>query len=205
MFYEPPQGHGLPYNPFKAIVAPRPIGWMSTVDVHGRPNLAPYSFFNALCSKPDMIGFTSEGYKHTARNARETGEFVYNLATMALVDAMSETSADLEDGVSEFEFAGLTPAPCRVVGVPRVAESPASLECRLVHFMELNDLHGRPTDRYLLVGQVVGVHIDERYINNGRFDLVAAGTVTRCGYHDYATVERLFELLRPSEREAAGK
>ncbi|NYT74990.1 flavin reductase family protein [Halomonas sp. QX-2] len=200
MFYEPSAGHGLAYDPFKAIIAPRPIGWISTLTDEGVPNLAPYSFFNAMSSRPPMVGFTSEGMKDSPRNAQATREFVYNLATMPLSQAMSESSASLPHGENEFDYAGLEMAPSRLVKPPRVARAPAALECRTVHYSELLDLDGKPTDRYLVIGQVVGVYINEEYIRDGRFDTVAAQSLARCGYRDYAVVERVFELLRPDER-----
>ncbi|UEM24488.1 flavin reductase family protein (plasmid) [Skermanella mucosa] len=199
MFYQSKDGPGLPYDPFKAIVAPRPIGWISTTDREGRPNVAPYSFFNAMASRPNMVGFTSEGLKHSMRNARDTREFVFNLVTLPLVDAMNKTSSEVPDGESEFEFAGLEMAPSTLVKPPRVAASPAALECRLVHFTEFHDIAGQPTDRYLAVGQVVGVHIDDHFIRDGRFDIVRAQTIARCGYRDYAVVSEVFELLRPTD------
>src|SRR5690348_1482099 len=158
MFYEPRLGHGLPHDPFKAIIAPRPIGWISTVDAEGRTNLAPYSFFNAVHSRPPMLAFTSESMKHSAANAIETGEFVFNLCTRPLFEAMNISSGLLASGYSEFEAAGLVPAPSRLVKAPRVAASPASLECRLVHSMRLHDVDGKPLEGWLIIGQVVGVH-----------------------------------------------
>ncbi|MCE8021965.1 flavin reductase family protein [Halomonas sp. MCCC 1A11036] len=199
MFYEPQAGHGLPHDPFKAIVAPRPIGWISTMDEEGRLNLAPYSFFNALSSRPPMVGFSSEGMKDTPRNARATREFVFNLATLPLARAMNDSAAALPPGESEFEFAGLEFAPSGKVRPPRVAGSPAALECRVVDCLELRDLEGRELDRHLIVGQVVGVHIDDAFLREGRFDTVAAQTLARCGYRDYAAVREVFELLRPGE------
>jgi flavin reductase (DIM6/NTAB) family NADH-FMN oxidoreductase RutF len=199
LFYDTHNGHGLPWDPFKAIIAPRPIGWISTVDKNGRANLAPYSFFNAMASRPNMIGFTSEGLKHSPRNARDTGEFVFNLATLPLMEAMNKSSTELEDGVNEFDFAGLAMAPSTHVIAPRVAASPAALECKVVHFVEFDDIDGKATDRFLVVGQVVGVHIDENFISDGRFDAVKAQTIARCGYRDYALVSELFELLRPTD------
>lgn len=199
MFYEPRNGHRLPWDPFKAIVAPRPIGWISTLDAAGRANLAPYSYFAIVHNAPPMIAFGSEGLKHSAANARATGEFVFSLATRALFDAMNASSADQAEGVSEFEAAGIAPAPSRMVRPPRVAASPAALECRVVHAMELHDQDGRPSNGFLTIGQVVGVHIDERCLRDGRFDMVAAGTIARCGYRDYAEVTGLFEALRPTD------
>ena len=125
-FYEPKDGHRLPHDPFKAIVAPRPIGWISTVDAEGRPNLAPYSFFNAFCDSPPVVGFSSGGRKNTQRNVEETGEFVVNLATRRQAEAMNRTSAALPHGVNKFEAAGLRAAPSRPVRPPRVADAPAA-------------------------------------------------------------------------------
>jgi flavin reductase (DIM6/NTAB) family NADH-FMN oxidoreductase RutF len=199
MFYEPRLGHGLPHDPFKAIVAPRPIGWISTVDAQGRPNLAPYSFFNAALSRPPMLMFTTETMKHSAANAIATGEFVFNLCPRALFDAMNVSSGLLPEGESEFAAAGLDEAPCRVVKPPRVAASPAALECRVVHSMRLNDVEGRPLEGWIVIGQVVGVHIDDAYLRDGRFDTLAAQPVARCGYRDYSAVEGMFEALRPTD------
>jgi flavin reductase (DIM6/NTAB) family NADH-FMN oxidoreductase RutF len=198
-FYEPQNGHGLPHDPFKAIVAPRPIGWISTVDAGGRPNLAPYSFFNAFCEGPPIVGFSSGGRKDSQRNAEATGEFVVNLATRRQAEAMNLTSAAFPPGVSEFEVAGLAAASSRLVRPPRVAGAPAALECKLLLALPLNDLDGRPTSCTLVLGQVVGVHIEAAFLKGGLFDLVAAGTIARCGYRgDYAQVTSLFEMLRPT-------
>jgi len=197
-FYDPAEGHRLPHDPFKAIIAPRPIGWISTVDKDGRGNLAPYSFFNAFCSSPPIIGFSSEGFKDSARNISETEEFVFNLATKPLAEQMSKTGAAVPPGVDEMVLAGLTPAPCRVVRASRIAESPAALECRLLDIIELKDLKGRPLKSFLITGQVVGVHIDMAYLTaDGLFDTAAARPVGRCGYlADYAEVSSLFEMHR---------
>lgn len=206
MFYEPrhgKQGHGLPFDPIKAIVAPRPIGWISSLDGQGRPNLAPYSFFNLVKGSPPIVVFGSEGLKHSAANAFETREFVFNLVTRPLFDAMNASSAALEAGENEFATAGLTMAECRFVKAPRVAESPASFECKVLQAMELHDLDGNTTDGFLVLGQVVGIHIDERFIIDGRFDAVAAETVARCGYHDYVQVTEMFAARRPTDRRAA--
>jgi flavin reductase (DIM6/NTAB) family NADH-FMN oxidoreductase RutF len=199
MFYDPRLGHGLPYDPFKAIVAPRPIGWISTLDAEGRANLAPYSFFNAVHSRPPMLAFTSETMKHSAANAIATGEFVFNLCTRPLFDAMNISSGALADGESEFEAAGLARAPSRIVKVPRVAASPAALECRVVHSMQLQDVDGAALEGWIIIGQVVGVHIDDACIRDGRFDTAAAQPLARCGYRDYATVTEVFEALRPTD------
>lgn len=199
MHYIGDDAHGLPFDPFKAIVAPRPIGWMSTLDSAGRTNLAPYSFFNAVASRPNLVAFSSEGFKHSIRNARDTGEFVFNLATRSLLEAMNQSSAPYDDGVSEFEATGLEAAPSKTVRPPRVAAAVAALECRLVHFMQLEDVNGRPLDRYLAIGQVLATYIDDAFITDGRFDAVAAGTLSRLGYRDFAQVTEVFELLRPSD------
>jgi flavin reductase (DIM6/NTAB) family NADH-FMN oxidoreductase RutF len=199
MFYETARGHGLPHDPLKAIVAPRPIGWLSTLDRDGRPNLAPYSFFNMVQTRPAMVMFGSDGLKHSAANAIETGEFVFNLVTRELFDAMNATSGALGAGESEFAAAGLEPAPCRLVKPPRVAASPASLECKVVHSAELIDVDGKGTGGWFVIGQVVGVHIDERCLVDGAFDMVKARTVARCGYRDYTEVTALFSALRPTD------
>lgn len=199
MHYIGENGHGFGFDPFKAIVAPRPIGWISTLDTNGRSNLSPYSFFNALSSRPNLIGFTSEGLKHSMRNARDTGEFVFNLATRALMDAMNQSSADYADGVSEFEETGLEAAASKTVKPPRVAAAAAALECKVVQFIQFQDIEGRPVERYMAVGQVLATYIDDRFIRDGRFDAVAAGTLSRLGYRDYAQVTEVFELLRPTD------
>lgn len=199
MFYEPKHGHGLPHDPLKAIVAPRPIGWISTLDAKGRPNLAPYSFFNMVHTRPALLAFTSETLKHSAKNAIETGEFVFNLATRPLFEAMNASSGSLPEGVSEFETAGIEAAPSRMVKPPRVALSPAALECRVTHSMEMADVDGNPTGGWLVIGQVVGVHIDEAVLRNGQFDAVAARTIARCGYRDYAELTEMFAAPRPDD------
>ncbi|MBL0936653.1 MAG: flavin reductase family protein [Rhizobiaceae bacterium] len=199
MFYEPRNGHGLPHDPFKAIVAPRPVGWISTIDGQGRPNLAPYSFFNAVHSRPPMLMFTSETMKHSAANAIATGEFVFNLCSRALFDAMNISSGALGEGESEFAAAGLEAAPCRVVKAPRVAAVPASLECRVTFSTRLHDVDGAPLEGWIIIGQVVGVHIDEAFLKDGRFDTAAVQPVARCGYRDYSAVTEMFEALRPTD------
>ncbi|WP_237216235.1 flavin reductase family protein [Falsiroseomonas oryziterrae] len=201
MFYEAGthRAAGLPHDPLKAIVAPRPIGWISTLDGQGRANLAPYSFFNMIQTTPAICCFGSDGWKHTAANAIASGEFVVNLATRPLFEAMNASSAALSDGESEFEHAGLERAACRLVKPPRVAASPASLECRVVHAMELKDVDGRATGGHLVIGQVVGVHIADWALKEGRFDMLAARTIARCGYRDYTEVTELFSALRPTD------
>lgn len=197
-FYEPAKGHGLPHDPFKAIIAPRPIGWISTVDEQGRGNLAPYSFFNALSSAPPIIGFASEGWKHTAANIQATGEFVFNLATAALAGPMNASGAKVADDVDEMQLVGLTPASCRIVRAARVAESPAAFECKALDITELKDLDGKALGRFLITGQVIGVHIDEHYLTpDGLFDTALARPLARCGYvSDFAEVSSLLRIDR---------
>ena len=200
MFYEPHSRdrQKLPHDPFKAIVAPRPIGWISTQSNDGQINLAPYSYFNAFSGKPPIVGFSSDGVKDSATFAHESGEFVFNLASFELLNAVSQTSAPLPRGVNEFEHAGLTMAPCRLVKAPRVAEAHASFECKLTHFLHLSDHKGAKVDNFLVIGEVVGVHIDDNFIVDGRFDTAKARPLARLGYKDYSAVERIFELARPA-------
>ena len=186
----------LPHDPFKAIVAPRPIGWISTRALDGRINLAPYSFFNGFSSAPPIVGFSSEGWKDSASFAKESGEFVANLATFDLRGPMNETSAPFALGDNEFVCARLTMAECRLVASPRVAESPAALECKVVEVVEIKSLSGALTAA-LTLGEVVGFHIDERFIVDGRFDIARAQPLARCGYQDYAMVEEVFAMARP--------
>lgn len=197
-FYEPKNGHGLKHSPFKAIVAPRPIGWISSIDLEGRVNLAPYSFFNAIAEQPPMVAFSSYGRKDSLRNIEATGEFVVNLATKKLADAMNLTSEAVAYGVNEMELAGLVAEPCKLVKPPRVADSPAALECKLLFILPLKDLNGVETENNLVVGQVVGVHLSSDCIEDGIFNIVKAGTIARCGYvADYVQVKELFQLFRP--------
>jgi flavin reductase (DIM6/NTAB) family NADH-FMN oxidoreductase RutF len=197
-FYEPRLGHGLPHDPFKAIVAPRPIGWISTIDPDGRVNLAPYSFYNAFCEAPPIVGFSSGGKKDSQRNVEATGEFVANLVTRKHALAMNLTSAPFPHGVDEMRRAGLAAAPSRLVRPPRVADAPAALECKLLLVLPLSDVDGKPTGSTLILGQVVGVHIDRAFLKGGLFDVAAAGTIARCGYRgDYTEVTAVFEMLRP--------
>ncbi len=198
MFYEVAAGHGLPRDPFKAIVAPRPVGWITTMNRAGAVNLSPYSFFNAFSDRPPIVGFSSDGDKDALVFAEETREFVCNLATYDLREAMNATSAPLPRGESELDHAGLTAAPSRLVGPPRVAESPVALECRYLKTVSVEGLDG--DGRYRLVlGQVVGVHIDERYLVDGLLDTAALRPIARAGYHDYfvATPETRFSIIRP--------
>jgi flavin reductase (DIM6/NTAB) family NADH-FMN oxidoreductase RutF len=200
LFYEPDQRDTsiLPHDPFKAAIAPRPIGWVSTLGADGAINLAPYSFFNAISGAPPMIAFSSEGMKDSATFAGQTREFVWNMPTWDLREAMNATSATLERGVNEFEHAGLEMAPSRIVAPPRVAASPCALECKVTQTLTLTDLDGNRTDRHLVIGQVVGVHIDERFIKEGILDVAAMRPIARCGYtSDYTVLDELFQMDRP--------
>jgi flavin reductase (DIM6/NTAB) family NADH-FMN oxidoreductase RutF len=187
------------HDPFKSLVAPRPIGWISTVGADGSVNLAPYSFFNAIGEDPPMLAFSSMGAKDSATFAGELREFVWNLVTWELREAMNETSAPLPRGDSEFARAGLEMAPSRLVSPPRVAASPCAMECRVVHAVELSDIHGRPADQYLVIGQVIGVHLAESALVDGVVETARLRPVARCGGPaDYAVVDELFQMQRPA-------
>lgn len=198
-FYETRLGHGLPHDPFKAILAPRPIGWVSTVDTNGLVNLAPYSFFNGFNSDPPIVGFSSEGRKDSVSNAEATGEFVCNMVTRDLAELMNATSANVSHDINEMALVGLDPAASRLVKPPRVARAAAAFECKVVQILPLHDLAGDALDSFLVLGQVVGVHINPAFLVDGRFDTAAARPIARCGYRgDYAEVTGLFEMFRPS-------
>jgi flavin reductase (DIM6/NTAB) family NADH-FMN oxidoreductase RutF len=198
MFYETAENnHGLPHDPFKAIVAPRPIGWISSLSGKGEINLAPYSYFNGVSSKPPCVMFASEGYKHSLSNIAETREFVCSLATWDLREKMNATSAHVAHGVNEFDLVGLEMAPSRLVKPPRVAAAPCALECKLVTIVNLGDEDSSLSDRQIVIGKVVGVHIDERFIRDGILDTAAMRPIARCGYRNYAVVTDQFEMIRP--------
>jgi flavin reductase (DIM6/NTAB) family NADH-FMN oxidoreductase RutF len=199
-FYEPAQGHGLAHDPFNAIVAPRPIGWVSTRSAAGILNLAPYSFFNGFNYIPPIVGFSSIGRKDSVRNIQETGEFVWNLVTFPLAQAMNQTSAAVAAEVDEFELAGLTPAPSRLLQVPRVLESPVAFECRLTQIVQLETAAQEPISTFVTFGEVVGVHIDRRLLVNGAYDTANAQHIARGGGPaDYFKIgpEQLFKIYRP--------
>ena len=198
--YEPRQGHGLPHDPFNAIVGPRPIGWISTQSATGATNLAPYSFFNAFNYVPPIVGFASIGYKDTVRNVQATGEFVWNLATRDLAEVMNQSCAAVSPEVSEFDLTGLTPLPSTRVLPPRVAESPVTFECRSTQVLQLQGVDGAPVDTWLVLGEVVAVHIDTALLKDGVYDTAKAGHILRGGGPaDYFTVgpEQLFRMYRP--------
>lgn len=203
-FYQPSQGHGLPHDPLNAIIGPRPIGWIASCDAEGRPNLAPYSFFNCFNYRPPIIGFASTGWKDSVRNIVETGEFVWNLTTRELASAMNETSASLPHREDEFVRAGLNKAESRVVRVPRVAESPVNFECRLSQCIQLTAASGTPVDTWLVLGEVVGIHIDESLLQDGVYQTAKAQPVLRAGgptaYFSVSEDQR-FDLVRPDVRQ----
>lgn len=199
-YYEPALGHGLKHDPFNAIIAPRPIGWISSQDAKGNVNLAPYSFFNAFCYTPPIIGFASTGIKDSFTNIQETKEFCWNLVTRDLAERMNMTSATVPRGVDEFGLAGLTKAPSRKVAVPRVAESPVSFECRLTQVLQLEGADGKKSASWMTFGEVVAVHIDKTLIKDGVYQTSQAHPIVRAGRQgDYFEIrpDAMFEMLRP--------
>ena len=190
MFYRPADGHGLPHSPFNAIVAPRPIGWISTRGPMG-DNLAPYSFFNAVAYTPPQVIFACT-LKDSLRNIEDTGVFATNVVSEPLWHQMSETSASLPRGTDEFTHAGVEKSECTTINCPRVTLSPATLECRLQQVVTLEG------DRdFLIIGTVTGVHIRDEYLTNGVFDLTKVRPMARLGYKDYAVIGELMPLERP--------
>ncbi len=199
-FYEPNSGHGLRHDPFNAIVAPRPIGWISSRDKNGLVNLAPYSFFNAFNYVPPIVGFCSLGWKDSVANIAETGEFVWNLATKALAQQMNATSATVPHEVDEFALAGLTPVASRLVDVPRVGEAQVAFECRLTQMVQLQGADGAKVEAWLTLGEVVAVHIDRTLIRDGVYQTAEARPILRAGrMGDYAEIrpDAMFEMKRP--------
>jgi flavin reductase (DIM6/NTAB) family NADH-FMN oxidoreductase RutF len=202
MFYDAVRNdHGLPNDPFKALVVPRPIGWISSLAPDGTANLAPYSYFNAFAQQPHYIAYGSGenrrgGPKDSLKNIEGAGEFVLNLATWDLREAMNASSAHVEPGVDEFELAGLTKAPARLVKAPRVAESPVAFECTHFQTVALSGDDGS-ADNYLVIGRVVGVHIEDRFIEDGRVNTAAMRPIARLGYSEYAVITEVFRMRRP--------
>ncbi|MEW5682499.1 MAG: flavin reductase family protein [Pseudomonadota bacterium] len=199
-FYQPANGHGLPHDPFNALVAPRPIGWISSQDADGRLNLAPYSFFNAFNYTPPIIGFASTSYKDTIRNIEQTGEFCWNLVTKPLAEAMNQTSAAVAPDINEFDLAGLTAKASTLVKVPHVAQSPVTFECKLSQILQLTGADGSKISIWMVFGEVVGVHIARHLLVNGIYDTAAAQPVLRGGgAGDYFVVDAAtrFQLFRP--------
>lgn len=199
--YQISSGHGLPHDPFKAIIAPRPIGWIASQNKQGDVNLAPYSFFNAFSNTPPLIGFSSIGLKDSVNNIRETGEFCWSLATYELANEMNKTSASVDNTVDEFQLAGLEKRQSDLVSTPHVAASPASMECKLTQSIPLTDVNGKETDAWLVVGQVVAVHLNKAFITeDGVFDTVKANSIMRAGGPaDYFRVIEAanFKMSRP--------
>ncbi|WP_300031911.1 flavin reductase family protein [uncultured Roseobacter sp.] len=201
MFYRPADGHGLPHNPFNAIVSPRPIGWISTRDADGANNLAPYSFFNAVAYVPPQVMFASTAAKadrgdtkDSVANIRETGVFCVNVVEYAMRDVMNASSAALAREVSEFDDAGIEMAACSEIDCGRVAAAPASLECRMTRIVKIEG-----ENNYVVFGEVTGVHIREDTLVNGRFDVTTYQPLSRLGYRDYTVVREVFELARPDD------
>lgn len=202
-YYEPAQGHGLPHDPFNAIVGPRPIGWISSQDRQGRLNLAPYSFFNAFNYVPPIIGFASVGRKDSLNNIEQTGEFAWNLATRPLAEAMNQSCAAVAPEVDEFALSQLTPLASRLIGVPRVAESPVSFECRLTQIIQLQRHDQSLVPTWLILGEVVAVHIARHLLKDGIYDTAAAQPILRGGGPaDYFQLgpDALFKMSRPQTR-----
>jgi len=198
--YEPAQGHGLKHDPFNAIVGPRPIGWISSISATGVANLAPYSFFNGFNYRPPIIGFASIGWKDSVANIEATGEFCWNLATKALGEQMNLTTTPAPPDIDEFEVAGLTPAPGRLVAAPRVLESPVNFECRLTQLIQLQGADGAKVDTWLVLGEVVVVHIDPAFLTDGVYETATARPILRAGrLGDYFEIrpDAMFHMRRP--------
>lgn len=196
--YAPADGHGLPHDPFNAIVGPRPIGWISSRAADGTLNLAPYSFFNAFNYTPPIIGFASIATKDTLANVRATGEFGWNLVTRPLAQAMNASSAVVPPEVDEFALAGLTPAPSQTISVPRVAESPVSFECKVAQVVQLRSASGAEIPSWLVLGEVVRVHIERRLLVDGVYRTADAEPVLRAGGSgDYFELGAGFHMRRP--------
>lgn len=201
-FYRPKDGHGLPHNPLKAIIAPRPIGWIASQDTAGTLNLAPYSFFNAVSESPPIIAFCSSGRKDTLNNIEQTGEFVWNLATRRLSSQMNTSCKAVSPEVDEFVLSGLTPVPSVEVAVPRVGESPVSFECRMTQIVQLKSCRGEELPSWLVMGEVVAVHIHKSMLNDGIYSTLAGDPILRGGgLGDYFTVgeDQKFSMARPKD------
>ena len=201
--YQPKQGHGLPHDPLNAIIGPRPIGWISSQNVAGQRNLAPYSFFNCFNYRPPVIGFASSGWKDSVANIVETGEFVWNLATRSLAVPMNESSASLAHGEDEFAYAGLSALPASLVNVSMVAESPVNFECRLSQCIQLQTADGEQIPTWLVLGEVVAIHIDQELLVDGIYQTAKAEPILRAGGPSayYGISEALkFDMVRPDAR-----
>ena len=198
MFYDAQQNsHGLPHDPFKALVGPRPIGWISTRSKDGISNLAPYSFFNAISAQPNLVMFSSQGHKDSVTNIEETGVFAVSMVSYDLRDRMNKSSAPVDPDVNEFDLAGLTEAPCQMINASYVSEAPAALECRLLDVIHLNKYQGIVSAYEMVIGEVVGVHIKDDMLIDGKVDAPSMRLLSRLGYMDYASVDSVFSLTRP--------
>ncbi|MDC7861002.1 flavin reductase family protein [Pantoea ananatis] len=201
--YQPRAGHGLPHDPLNAIIGPRPIGWISSTSAEGIRNLAPYSFFNCFNYLPPIIGFASSGWKDSVQNIAETKEFVWNLATRPLAEAMNESSISVPADQDEFALAGLTPLAASQVNASLVQESPVNFECKLTQLIQLQDAQGKAIDSWLVLGEAVAIHIDERLLENGIYQTAKAEPILRAGgpsaYYGITEAQR-FDLVRPDAR-----
>lgn len=200
-FFEPGLGHGLAHDPMNSIIAPRPIGWISSISASGQVNLAPYSFFNLFNYRPPIIGFASTSWKDSVQNIQQTGEFCWNLVNRSLVTAMNKTSASVAPEVNEFELAGLTMQPSKLIRAPQVAESPVRFECKLTQLFPLTSAVGEKLETWMVLGEVIGVHIDPALLKDGVFDTLAADPVLRGGGSgDYFALSaaQKFTLQRPT-------
>ena len=195
--------HGLRHDPFKAIVAPRPIGWIGTKGRDGSLNLSPYSFFNAVSDRPKLVMFSSSGRKHSLKNAEETGVFTASLASRHLAERVNASSAAVAYGVSEFDLAGLTAKTAELIDAPYVAEAYTALECRVTEIIQPKGLDGEEAEAFIVFGQVIGIHISEEILRNGRIDMSLARPIARMGYRDYADGgSDVFEMVRPTGADA---
>ena len=201
MFYRPADGHGLPHNPFNAIVTPRPIGWISTRDAQGCDNIAPYSFFNGVAYVPPQVMFAStgvkddvDGTKDSMANIQDTGVFCVNIVEYAARDAMNKSSATLPHGEDEFAHAGIEKAECEAINAPRVANAPAALECRMTQIVKIEG-----ESNFVCFGEVIGVHLRDDCLVDGRFDVTKYVPLSRLGYRDYTAVREVFEIIRPDD------
>lgn len=199
MFYDPrSEPHGLAHSPITSLAMPRPIGWISSQSKEGVTNLAPYSFFNMVGGNPPFVMFSSLGRKDSQKNIEATGEFVVNMAVAALQDAVNTSAAQVGPDVDEFELAGLEKAACKNIAVPRVAASPIAMECRLNQVIPLLSADGKKNDSEVIIGEVVGVHIADDVIVEGKIDPGLVKPLSRLGYLDYAIVDEVFQIVRPT-------
>ncbi len=201
MFYRPEDGHGLPHNPFNALITPRPIGWISTRDAEGRDNLAPYSFFNGCAYSPPQVMFSSTGSKpdvgdtkDNVANIRETGVFCVNVCSYAHKDAMNASSATLPHGTDEFEHAGLEKAECELIPCARVGDAPAAMECRMTQIITLVG-----QSNFVVLGEVIGIHMRDDCLVDGKFESQRYIPLSRMGYREYTAVRDVFEMVRPDD------